>query len=339
MPKGGEFLKIPSGVSARCLEPGTSLLLLIEPDGPPVDLPTWAARHRAELEQELYRYGALLFRGFDVSMPDGFRAFADGMSDLMEYLYRSTPRTNLAPRIYTSTEYPPERAIPPHCEVSYQRDWPMKLFFGCEIPPESGGRTPLAEVAEVTGRIDPEIRRAFAARKVMYVRNYGTGADLPWQTVFQTADPREVERFCAEQDIQVEWLPGGNLRTRQVCQGMAVHPVTGQTLWFNQAHLFHVSSLDEELREALLALYGEENLPRNAYYGDGSPLEEEVLEHIRQAFEQVTLSFPWQRGDILMLDNMLVSHAREPYAGKRKILAAMGDRRSTLREPGVAPIA
>jgi alpha-ketoglutarate-dependent taurine dioxygenase len=77
-------------------------------------------------------------------------------------------------------------------------------------------------------------------------------------------------------------------------------------------------------------LYGEENLPRNAYYGDGSPIEAQVMDHVRGAFARATISFPWQRGDILVLDNMLVAHAREPYEGPRRILAAMGDRHSAV---------
>ena len=322
-------MEIDGAVNIRSFE-GESLLRMAEPGEAGADLLAWAASHAATVEQELYRHGAVLFRGFGVRMPDDFRAFAGSLSDLMDYLYRSTPRTNLAPQIYTSTEYPADQAIPPHCEVSYQRDWPMKLFFGCEIPAAAGGRTPLTDVVRVTAAIAPEVLRAFAERQVMYVRNYGTGADLPWQTVFQTGDRAEVERFCAEQEIEVEWLPDGRLRTRQVCQGVAAHPVTGVKLWFNQSHLFHVSSLDEELQEALLMLYGEENLPRNAYYGDGSPIEAQVLEHVRDAFARATISFPWQRGDILVLDNMLVAHAREPYEGPRRILAAMGDRYSAV---------
>jgi hypothetical protein len=35
------------------------------------------------------------------------------------------------------------------------------------------------------------------------------------------------------------------------------------------------------------------------------------------------VSFPWQRGDILMLDNILAAHGRAPYEGPRKILVGM----------------
>jgi alpha-ketoglutarate-dependent taurine dioxygenase len=319
------------GVSLHPLAGTPERLLRVAcPDGPETGLAEWLRTNRVFVEQTLYAHGAILFRGFAVEMPRGFREVAAAAADLMEYVYRSTPRSNVAAQVYTSTEYPADQFIPPHCEEAYQRDWPMKLIFGCEIAPESGGCTPLVDVVRVTEAIDAGVRDEFARRGVMYVRNYGRGADLPWPSVFQTSDREEVERFCAANAIEAEWLDDDVLRTRQVCQGMATHPVTGDRVWFNQAQLFHVSSLAADVREALVTLFDPDSLPRNAYFGDGAAIDEDVLVHVRNAFEAGTIAFPWQRGDVLILDNMLVAHAREPYRGPRRILTAMGDRYSAL---------
>ena len=66
---------------------------------------------RSELEQRvadvLPRVGAILFRGFQVSGVTDFEDFVRWFStDLQNYDYGSTPRTNVAGKIYTSTEYP-----------------------------------------------------------------------------------------------------------------------------------------------------------------------------------------------------------------------------------------
>jgi hypothetical protein len=157
------------------------------------------------------------------------------------------------------------------------------------------------------------------------VRNYGGGLDLPWQKVFGTADRGEVERFCQGAGIAYEWKADGELRTRQVCQAIAAHPRSGEVVWFNQAHLFHVSSLDPRTREGLLAVVPESDLPRNAYLGDGAPIDGGLLDEIREIYRQLAGGFPWLAGDIVLADNMLVAHGRTPFRGPRKVLVAMAE--------------
>jgi Taurine catabolism dioxygenase TauD, TfdA family len=93
--------------------------------------------------------------------------------------------------------------------------------------------------------------------------------------------------------------------------------------------MFHVSGLDAKTRQILLDLYGEQGLPRNAYYGDGEPIEEEALVNIREAFKAEGVVFQWKPQDLLLLDNMLISHSRNPYKGERKILVSMANPYST----------
>src|SRR6266446_4568764 len=172
---------------------------------------------------------------------------------LLEYSYRSTPRTQVSGRIYTSTEYPAHQTIPLHNELSYTRQWPMRLGFFCVTPASEGGETPIADSRRVFDNIEPAIRERFSREQVSYVRNYGDALDLPWQDVFQTNDRREAEEFCRQAGIEFEWKGDDELRTTQICQAVARHPITGEMVWFNQAHLFHVSSLKSEIRESLLA--------------------------------------------------------------------------------------
>ncbi len=298
-------------------------LHVVVPEGSTKELASWISDNRAFVEDALVKNAALLFRGFDVPGPEGFGRVAHSFSPKLEkYVYRSTPRTDLGDGIYTATEYSSTQHIPLHCENAYQRNWPLKLMFFAAIVATTGGETPIADMRKVTARIPREIREEFEKRGVMYVRNYGTGVDLPWETAFQTNDRAQVEAFCRAEQIELEWRPEG-LRTKQVCQVVAPHPKTGETVWFNQAHLFHVSSLEESAREAMLAVFEPEELPRNAYFGDGTPLDEAMLDVIRECHKQEEVAFPWQFGDVLIIDNMLSAHARRPYTGARKTLVAM----------------
>lgn len=317
-------------VKAEPLREGARLPLLVRPAIEDPDLPAWAAGARDFIQSNLLAHGGILFRGFKPKTLAEFEQFVHTVSEgeLLDYSYRSTPRTVVSGKIYTSTEYPASHSIPLHNEMAYSRTWPMKICFHCVVAAPQGGETPIADSRAVFAHIDPKIKELFIDKKVLYVRNFGHGIDLPWQTVFQTSDRGEVEAFCRDAGIEFEWRGADRLRTRQLCQSVATHPVTGETVWFNQAHLFHVSSLDPVVRESVFATFAEDELPRNAYFGDGSPIDPSILDEIRQAYQQEAVIFPWQEGDILLLDNMLSAHGRTPYSGPRRIVVGMAQNHS-----------
>jgi alpha-ketoglutarate-dependent taurine dioxygenase len=322
-------------VQISSLSPDQPLPLLLTPAIGGVDLIAWAARNRELLGARLLEHGGILCRGFGPLSPAEFQRLIEAVSgEALKYTYRSTPRSEVEGNIYTSTEYPADQPIPMHNEMSYSATWPLKIWFLCAIPAETGGETPIADSRRIYQRIDPEVRETFARKGVMYVRNCGGGVDLPWQNVFQTRERAEVEAFCGQAGIQWEWRGGDRLRTRQVCQATARHPVTGDMVWFNQAHLFHVSSLKPEVRRSLLTAFAADELPRNAYYGDGTPIPDDVLDHIRKVFDEESVKFPWQLGDVMLLDNMLAAHGRTPFTGARRILAGMAE----PHDPGAARI-
>lgn len=302
------------------------LPLLIEPKVSEVDLISWVESNQDTITDELYRRGGILFRGFEHDEPSWFSRFIEAATskDLLTYTYRSTPRTEVAGNIYTSTEYPADQSIPLHNENVYAHDWPMKICFYADIVASQGGETPIADSRKIYQRLSNSIRDKFAEHGVMYVRNYGDYLDLPWREVFQTEDKAEVETFCHEHGIKCEWN-GEQLTTRQICQSVANHPRTGEEVWCNQAHLFHVSNLEPALRASLLSTVGEDRLPRNSFYGDGSRIDDAVLDEIRQIYEDEAVVFGWQQGDVLLLDNMLIAHGRKPYQGPRRVLVGMAD--------------
>ena len=321
-------------VTMQSLVPGSMLPLMARPAVVGVDLIAWAKNHRDDIHANLLRYGAILFRGFELRGPETFAEFIQATADggLLAYTNRSTPRTEIGGNIYTATEYPANQVIPLHNENSYQSSWPLKIYFFCVTAPQQGGATPIADSRKVFERIPPKVREEFANRGVMYVRNYGDGLDLSWQDVFQTTDQSQVEAFCRREGLEFEWKDRNRLRTRQVCQAIASHPDTGELVWFNQAHLFHVSSLAPDIREYLLAEVKEADLPRHAYYGDGTPIQTLSLTDIRAAYKKETVTFAWQEGDILLLDNMLTAHGRESFVGPREILVGMAEPYRVKRE-------
>ncbi|HMQ59243.1 MAG TPA: TauD/TfdA family dioxygenase [Flavilitoribacter sp.] len=288
-----------------------------------LDLRIWLSENAALIKRELDASGAVLFRGFANTSIEEFNQVVRAWNpELMDYDFGSTPRTNLQAGIYTSTEYPADQEIVMHNEMAYTGKYPAYLWFYCHQPAESGGQTPLADSREMYKMLGQEITQLFESRKIVYCRNYKPGIDVPWTSVFRTTDKQAVEAFCADHNIDFEWVNDEHLRTREACPGVITHPETREKVWFNQAHLFHISNLSEELA-GQLAMIPEADLPRNVYWDNGEPMDTAILDKIRSTFRQAKVKFDWQAGDMLLVDNLLASHGREPYSGSRKILVAM----------------
>jgi alpha-ketoglutarate-dependent taurine dioxygenase len=284
------------------------------------------AAERQNIRDRLRSSGAVLMRGFQVGGLEGFEAAVRALSgEPLPYTERSSPRTAVRGHVYTSTDYPPPEEIFFHNENSYQNAWPMTVFFYCVQPPRDRGATPLSDIRQVLRAIDPSIRDEFIRRRWMLVRNYDSEFGLPWQVVFGTEDRAEATRYCAANGIEAEWLANGRLRTTTIRDAVHRHPETGEDVWFNHATFFHLSTLPPDAQEGLRELFAPEDLPSNTYFGDGEPIPDDVAEHLRTCYRSAAARFDYREGDVLVVDNMLAAHAREPYTPPRKIVVAMAE--------------
>ena len=311
-------------VRKQGLRDGQSLPLLITPALDGVDLTAWVRANREELESHLSRHGGVLFRGFDVKSVAEFEQFALAVCDPLFGDYGDLPPEENGRKVYQSTPYPADKAILFHNEGSHTHRWPLKQFFFCLQAAQQGGETPIVDCRAMYNRLDPRLIDRLSRKQLLYVRNFTDGLDVSWQEFFKTEDRAEVERYCQRAAIDFEWKENG-LRTRHLSPAVVRHPKNGEMVFFNQVQLHHIACLEPAVRESLLEMYGEEDLPRNVYYGDGSPIEDSVMEEISRAYQETAVSFPWQEGDIILLDNMLIAHGRNPFVGPRRIVVAMGE--------------
>ncbi|MER5435302.1 TauD/TfdA family dioxygenase [Streptomyces sp. NPDC002588] len=307
--------------------PGQTLPVLIEGDGDGLPVHEVIAAERTKIRELLTTHGAVLFRGIGEGGVEALDAAVRALSGKpLNYTERSSQRTTIKGRVYTSTEYPATEEIFLHNECSYQLSWPNVVYFTCLAEPTSQGATPLADIRQVYRNIDPEVREEFRRRGWMYVRNFlGEEMGGTWQYFYDTESRAEVEEYCKGQGIDVEWRGADGLRTRAVRKAIHTHPVTGEEVWFNHATFFHVTTLSADYRDALLEMYAEDDLPSNTYYGDGGRIPDDVMDHLRAAYRSAYTRFDWRQGDLLVLDNMLTAHAREPFTGPRKIAISMAE--------------
>jgi alpha-ketoglutarate-dependent taurine dioxygenase len=289
---------------------------------------TFLRDNHEAIEGRLLDDGAILFRGFGVNTPSSFLKCVRSISgDLLDYVDGNSPRTRIASGIYTSTEYPAQYSISLHNELSYAHKWPAALYFCCVVAAAEGGQTPIADCRAILRDLNPDVVDEFSRKQVKYIRNLhgGHGPGPSWQDTFECADSATVERYCGESGIVFEWKKDGSLRLVQVRPATVKHPKTGGWVWFNQADQFHPSTHPATVFENLMQFFNGrvEDLPQNACFGDDTPIDVSALDHIREVSRRHAVLFPWQEGDLLMIDNVLTCHGRMPFTGPRKILVAM----------------
>ncbi|MDA0576225.1 TauD/TfdA family dioxygenase [Burkholderia gladioli] len=314
------------GASRIAIDGGELLVVSpVLPSGADLDPAGWALANRAAIDAALHREGALLLRGFGSANARFADVIAATSNEWAGYREPATPRKQVAANIYTSTEYPQEQEIPLHNENSHCTSWPLRIYFNCVTPPGDRGQTPFADCRGVLRRLPPDIVQRFVERRWRYVRNFGGGLGFSWQKVFDTDSRDAVDAYCRANGMSSEWRADGALRVTYVRDALGTHPVTGESVWFNHGLFFNPVSIDPELRDMLLESYTPDELPYNTSYGDGTPIEADVLDTLREAYARETRCFDWQAGDLLMLDNMLMAHGRRPFDGERRIVVGMAD--------------
>ncbi len=315
----------PSGVRAYTFAEGAHLPLVLEPTVEGLELAKWNAENREWIEAQLLVHGGVLFRNFNLPSPADFERAAKAIYGELFGDYGDLPKNAAGEKIYESTPYPADQMILYHNESSHLPSFPNRISFHCVTPAKAGGCTPVFDTRGVLAHIAPEVVKQFREKGLMYVRNFSKGVDPSWEEFFHTTDKSKVEQMCRDAGSDFEWKADGGLRVINRTKGIVKHPKTKQEMFFNQVQIHHIYCVDEDTREGLRALFDEQDLPRNVYYGDGSPIPDETMQHLGETFEKVAVRFKWQKGDMIMLDNMLVTHARDTFEGARHIVVAMGN--------------
>jgi len=267
-----------------------------------------------------------MVRGLPLQSPADFAAVRDVMMrDRASYKEKATPRTHYADDVYSSTDLPASQSIHLHNENSYTLDFPGILMFGCVVAPATGGATTVADVRRVLALMPGELVARFRGAGWVLLRNYRRHVSLSWEAAFGSADRADVQRYCDEHLIGHRWLDDGNLRTAQRRAAIVRHPQTGQEVWFNHTAFWSRWSLEDDVREILVETYGEEGLPFETAYGDGSALSKPEVRAINEAYMGATRREPWRQADLLLVDNILSAHGRDAFEGERRIIVAMGE--------------
>jgi alpha-ketoglutarate-dependent taurine dioxygenase len=313
------------------LRPGRPPLLLVDAAG---SAPRWAAEHREALREVAAEHGSVLVRGLGVrdatEAESVFRQLAD---PLMTEKEAFAPRQTYADGVYSSLKWPSNQPMCMHHELSYTLEVPSLLLFACLVAPAHGGATALADSADVLDALPTDLVDRFEREGWLLTRSYNDEIGATLDEAFGTDDRGAIESYCRANAIELEWQPDGGLRTTQRRSAVVRHPTIGRRCWFNQVAFLNEWTLDPEVREFLVDVYGAESLPFNTRFGNGDPIDEDVVALLNEVYEANTAREPWQAGDLMLVDNIRTAHSREAFEGPREVVVAMADPVVTTRSP------
>jgi hypothetical protein len=297
----------------------------------PRDFISFFLKNKNEIDSKLISCGAVKFSGVCIESLEDFQLIVDSISSkFLSYVDGNSPRTKLSQNVYTSTEFDQTQRITMHNEFSYSSRWPNKLFFSCIKPADTGGETLLVDSREVLIKMDKSIVAEIEKRGIMYIRNLhggmGIGIGPSWQETFETNDKNDVESYCRACNMDFEWTNGGNLKLRQRRRGIIEHRISGEKVWFNQIDQFHPYHLEEEIYETMKSVYySSDDFPTYVTFGDGRIISENIVAEITNTINELTIAPIWKENELLLVDNELVGHGRNPFTGVRRVLVAMSE--------------
>jgi len=315
----------------------------------------WLRDNAAWVQDRLTEHGALLLRGFAIGDAPAFERVARAIDDELQNEYLGTsPRNGLTSHVFTASELPPFFPIPQHCEMSFIAQPPRRVFFCCLVAPGPNmGETPLVDFRAVWRDLEAGVRERFVRGGIRIVRNYagpGGGSKLDlwqlkrWDEMFLTTDRAAVEAKCRAEGFEVQWTANGGLRLLSTQPVFRDHPRSGERVWHNHTQVFHLSAAPGEYRRiaalrptlknralaqvarlmvaAQRALRASDDQAMHCTYADGGEIPDADMEHVRDVIWQHLVVTPWQRGDVVAIDNHSVAHGRLPYAGPRQVAVA-----------------
>lgn len=199
--------------------------------------------------------------------------------------------------------------LPLHADRAYVKSRPEVMFFMCEIPAAQDGQTTVCDGIDVYNGLSETTRKLLDEKRIKYIRHYEDGE---WQTLYQTHDFSQIEKYCADNDMYLERRDDNSIYTEYVHTGVPL------TKWQN------VKSFCNSVQIGLWQEYGMGRKTTFVRFEDDTEIPEDIRKEFDEVSEALTAEIPWQAGDIAIVDNTRMLHGRRSFTDEnRAILTRM----------------
>ena len=307
------------------------------------DRSRFVEHYRKELLALVRSHGAVMLRGWNGASPQAFADLTAAMSmGTTDMRCSAGPRTNVArsgeATVFTANEAPPDQNIPFHHEMAQCDLPPDVVLFFCEVAARQGGATPLIKshvAASYLRERHAPVAHKLSQLGVRYVRVMPRETDASsalgksWK-VCVAPSVEEAEAKMRAEGTAWKWLPGGMLHTiSKPVPALILEERSGREVFFTAAESTFNVLTDCVHSSGSVGSHGS-NAPtrpmKALIYGDGTELDDATraaLVDVAQFMQAERTVVPWQLGDVMLIDNASVMHARDNFVAPRRILASL----------------
>jgi alpha-ketoglutarate-dependent taurine dioxygenase len=335
------------------------------------DVAKWIEEYRQQIDMALREHGAVLFRGFPLKGANDFDAFVRAFHGWEDLSYEKSMsfavRKRCAGRICTTNEGK-SGGLVFHHEQAQTPLWPSKVFFCCQkaAAPGDGGETGLSPSDLVLTRLRekyPAFVEKCEKEGVKYTiyagpeQDASKGAGRSWKSFFHVQSREECEKVMREGGWEWEWgagPPGVKVSEQYLkcttprLDAVKTAPGTDKKCFFNQLIATTANALEFSKVgtngggfDPLKDVPTQDGINACVRFADGDQIDLDILLDAKRLCEENAYDIPWQDGDVALIDNYLVMHARRMWngpAGTRQLLASLVAEPSCDRAAKVTPI-
>jgi len=283
------------------------------------------SENKEMIREELLKYGAIWFRGFDLMKSvKGHREMYEAieLQPCLDPLHSSGLRKFSSERdaLYEEVNKPSLRGhyIGLHSESTTKRTAAYAAFVCFQKATEGGGRFLVADGAAILAELDTKLLQKLYDREI---RISVSNIDIPpsFPEFAQNGIKDIVGATVAPKfDMDLEMMIGadgkeGRLQAVEKAESpINKHPVTGLPVWFNNAH-----NHARKLRDRRPCGVPEVGMTEVFYADTMEPLSLEDCQEIKRASEKHITALAMEPGDVLLVDNYRALHGRDVFQGDR----------------------